>query len=174
VILCCYLSCVCKNLDACNVLFMDMQGLLYLGPVLAFIIGWWWCWWCSWLRLISGSWYLLCSSQVACPAPPCDCLPSLPALHLLGAWPAPCCFWSCLSNHVDWLWLWFLIWWGEFPPDAQLMSRENLVSVLCCALVLVLWCWCCDAGRLGFLVHQFHTQSSFLYFPPEFWCLDTS
>jgi hypothetical protein len=29
---------------------------------------------------------------VACPAPPCAWLPSWPALHLLGAWPAPYCF----------------------------------------------------------------------------------
>jgi hypothetical protein len=87
---------------------------------------------------------------VACPAPPCAWLTSLPALHLLGAWPAPCCFWSCLSNHVDWLWLRVLVWWGEFSLDAQLMSRENLVSVLCCGAgavvlcwgaVVLLWCW---------------------------------
>jgi hypothetical protein len=45
--------------------------------------------------------------------------------------------------------------------------------------VLVLWCWCyvagaiaamlgcCagDVGRLGFLVDQFHTQCSVLFFP---------
>jgi hypothetical protein len=129
---------------------------------------------------------------VACPAPPCAWLTSLPALHLLGAWPAPWCFWSCLSNHFDWLWLWFLIWWGEFPVDGQLMSRENLVSVpcwccgavvlvLCCGadsgvvvLVLVLWCWCygCWSTRVrGRPV--LHTQYCFIS-PPEFWCLDTS
>jgi hypothetical protein len=98
--------------------------------------------------LISCPLYLLCSSQVACPAPPCAWLPSLPAMHLLGAWPAPCCFWSCLSNHVYWFWLLVWVWWGEFTLDAQLMSRENFVSVGCdfsqwCVSDL---CWCCCAG----------------------------
>jgi hypothetical protein len=129
---------------------MDMQVLLYLGPVLAFMGGWWWCWWCSCLSLISCPWYLLCPSQVACPTPPCAWLPSLPALHLLGAWPAPCCLWSCLSNHVYWLWLLVLVWWGEFTLDAQLMSRENLVSVACdCSQWCVSdLCWCCGAGAM--------------------------
>jgi hypothetical protein len=116
---------------------------------------------------------------VACPAPPCAWLPTLPALHLLGAWPAPCCFCSWLSNHVALALAMGLDWWGEFPLVAQLMSRENL----CCAgaVVLVLWCWCCGAvvavlwccavvlccgaGRLGFLVDQFYTHSTVLYHP---------
>jgi hypothetical protein len=81
---------------------------------------------------------------VACPAPPCAWLPTLPALHPLGAWPAPCCFCSWLSNHVALALAMGLDWWGEFPLDAQLMSRENLV--LCASVVL--WycgCWCCGA-----------------------------
>jgi hypothetical protein len=130
--------------------------------------------------LISCPWYLLYSSQVACHAPPCAWLPSLPALHLLGAWPAPCCLWSCLCNHVYWLWLWVLVWWGQFTLDAQLMSRENLVSVLCWCwgvgavvlVMLVLWCWWCWLTRvLGRPVS--HTVLCFIL-PPKFWCLDTS
>jgi hypothetical protein len=156
------LSCLCKNLDACNDLIIGKQVLLYLGPVLAFMSVWWWCWWCSCLSLISCPWYLFCSSQVACPTPPCAWLPSLPALHLLGAWPAPCCSRSCLSNHVYWLGLLVLVWWGEFTLDAHLMSRENYVSVGCdcsqwcvsdlcwcgCAgaVMLVMLCWCCGVG----------------------------
>jgi hypothetical protein len=152
--------------------------------------GWWWC---SCLSLIRCPWYLLCSSQVACPARPCAWLPSLLALHLLGAWPAPCCFWSCLSNHVYWFWLLVLVWWCEFTLDAQLMSRENYVSAGCdcsqwcvcdlcwcgCAgvavlVMLLVWLcwWCCWSTRvLGRPVS--HTVT-LLYLPPKFWCLDTS
>jgi hypothetical protein len=56
------------------------------------------------------------------------------------------------------------------------MSRENLVLCWCwCGAVvlwlLVLWCWllwCYGvvvAGRLGFLVDQFHTHRTVLYHP---------
>jgi hypothetical protein len=132
------------------------------------------------LELDQLPWYLLCSSQVACPAPPCAWLPSLPALHLLGAWPAPCCLWSCLSNHVDWLWLWVLVWWGEFTLDAQnLVCCLWLLTVVCEWSVLVLWCWCwwcwcwwCWSTRvLGRPVS--HIVFCFIP-PPEFCCLDTS
>jgi hypothetical protein len=135
----CCLSCVCKNLDACNVSFMDMQvlfipwscaGLLWVAVVMLMM-----------LLVELDPWLLVLALllPVACPAPPCAWLPTLPALHLLGAWPAPCCFWSWLSNHVA------------------------------LVLVLVLWCWCCgccDAGRLGFLVDQFYTHITVLYHPP--------
>jgi hypothetical protein len=128
-----------------------MQVLVYLCPVLAFMSGWWWWWWYSCLSLISYPWYLLCSSQVACPAPPCAWLPSLPALHLLGAWPAPCCFRSCLSNHVYWLWLLVLVWWCEFTLDAQLMSRENYLSADydCSQWCVSDLCWCGCAGAIA-------------------------
>jgi hypothetical protein len=29
----------------------------------------------------------------------------------------------------------------------------------------LLWCWCCGAGRLGFLVDQFYTQNCFISLP---------
>jgi hypothetical protein len=114
---------------------------------------------------------------VACPAPSCAWLSSLPALHLLGAWPAPCCFWSCLSNHVDWLWLWVLIWWGEFPPWCSAHEQGELGE---CS-VLVLWCWCCGAVVLVLWCWSIrvsgrpvlHTQYYFIP-PPGFWCIDTS
>jgi hypothetical protein len=96
---------------------------------------------------------------VACPAPPYAWLPSLPALHLLGAWPAPCCFWSCLSNHIYCLWLLVLAWWYEFTPWCSAHEQGELcecwlwlLTVMCviCAgsvAVLVWLCWwCCYAG----------------------------
>jgi hypothetical protein len=137
------------------------KSYLYLGPLLAFLKGWWWCCWCFWLEL--DHWLLVLGLllPVACPAPPCAWLPTLPALHLPGAWLAPCCSWSWLSNHVALALAMGFDWWGEFPLDAQLMSRENL----CCgagavcygagavgAVVLwVLWCCGCWSTRVSLL-----------------------
>jgi hypothetical protein len=107
---CCW-SCLCKNLDSCHDLVHDMQFLKYT-LILCWLI---WvagceCWWCSWLSLIKCSWYLLFSSPGGLP---CTSLvlgtSSLPALHLLGAWLAPCCGlilfkWPCLLNFGCWVW----------------------------------------------------------------------
>jgi hypothetical protein len=123
--------------------------------------------------------------KVTCPAPPCAWLPSLPALHLLSACPTPCCFWSCLSNHVYCLWLLVLVWWCDFTPWCSAHEQGELcecwlwlltvVCVICAGGVAVLvwlcW-WCCWSTRvLGWPVS--HTVT-LLYFPLEFWCLDTS
>jgi hypothetical protein len=135
--------------------------------------GWWWCWWCSCLSLIKCSWYLLCSSVGDLP---CTSLvlgtSSLPALHLLGAWPASCYSWSCLSNHVYYLWLLVLVWWCEFTPWCSAHEQGELceccwlwlltvMCVICAGGVVVLWCGCAGgvAGRLGF--YQFHSQWPF-------------
>jgi hypothetical protein len=74
---------------------------------------------------------------------------------------------------------WF--WFGEVNSPLMLSSWEGRIMwvlaviahsgvwVICAGVaVLVPWCWwCCagDAGRLGFLVDQFHTQWPF-YTPP--------
>jgi hypothetical protein len=88
---------------------------------------------------------------------------------------------------------WF--WFGEVNSPLMLSSwagrtwwvlpviaHSGVWVIFAGAVVLVLWCWCCccyagvlccDAGRLGFLVDQFHTQCSF-YTPPwvlVFWHL---
>jgi hypothetical protein len=87
---------------------------------------------------------------VACPAPPCAWFPSWPALHLLGSWPAPCYFWSSLSNHIAWLWLWF--WFGEVNSPLMLNSWVGRTWFCAGAVVLwllVLWCWCCGCWCCG-------------------------
>jgi hypothetical protein len=140
---CCCLSCVCKNLDVCNVLFMDMQVLF---------IPWFYAGFCEWLvvMLIMLSveldhWLLVLALllPVACPAPPCAWLPTLPALHLLGAWPTPCFFWSWLSNHVALALAMGFDWWGEFP---LMLSSWAERTWFCAGAGVVLWCcgsWCC-------------------------------
>jgi hypothetical protein len=153
-------SCVCKNLDACKVLLMDMQVLVIPWSCAGFY---------EWLvvmlmmllvELVHWLLVLALLPPVACPAPPCAWLPTLPTLHLLGAWPALCCFWSWLSNHVALALVMGFDWWGELPLDAQLMSRENL-----CYAGAVCYGVGAGAGRLGFLVDQFCTHSTVLYHP---------
>jgi hypothetical protein len=154
--------------------FGCLQGFThgYASPSYTLVLCWlWWVAVVVLMILFGWAWslapVLALLLPVACPAPPCAWLPTLRALHLLGAWLAPCCSWSCLSNHVALALAIGFNWWGEFPPNAQLMSRENLcrgVGAVCCgAGAMVCWCWC--AGRLGFLVDQFCTYSTILYYP---------
>jgi hypothetical protein len=61
-------------------------------------------------------------------------------------------------------------WFGEVNSSLMLSSWAGRTWWVFCAgaVVLVLWCWCwccCGAGRLGFLVDQFHTHCSVLYHP---------
>jgi hypothetical protein len=161
-------SCVCKNLDAFKILLMVMQVLVILWSCAGFDEWLWWCWWCFLVELGHCLLVLSLLLPVTCPAPPYAWLPTLPALHLPGAWPAPCCFCSWLSNHVALALAKVLDWRGEFPTNAQLMSREKLcwygAVVLCYGAV-----GCgdvgCGAGRLGFLVNQFCIHLTILYHP---------
>jgi hypothetical protein len=119
----------------------------YSSPSYTLVL--YWLWWVAVVMLMMPFWLSLINDSYACPAPPSGlpctslCLAStLPALHLPGAWLAPCCSWSCLSNHVALALAIGLIWWGEFPPDAQLMSRENLCWLWCAGAGAMCWCWC--------------------------------
>jgi hypothetical protein len=133
---CCSFLVYARILNACKVSLKAIQVLVIPWACTGYDELLWWCWWCSWLKL--DPWLLVMFLSVACPAPPCAWPPTWLALHLLGAWLAPCCAWSWLCNHIVLALIIGLIWWGEASPDAQLMSRENL-----CYGVAVLWCCGC-------------------------------
>jgi hypothetical protein len=165
---CCSFLVYARILNACKVSLYAIQVLVIPWACTGCDELLWWCWWCSWLKL--DHWLLVLFLSVACPAPPCAWPPTWLALHLLGAWLAPCCSWSWLSNHFALALAIGLIWWGEASPDAQLMSRENLCYG---AVAMVLWVLqCCgavsavnavSAGRLGFLGRPvLHLQNPFI------------
>jgi hypothetical protein len=114
------------------------------------------------LSLIKCSWYLLCSSPGGLP---CTSLvlgtSSLPALHLLGAWPASCCGlilfkWPCLLSFGCW------VWFGGNNFPLMLSSLAGWIVVVLIAMIahsgvcdlwceLLWWLCCCVGGVAGWL-----------------------